>query len=133
VLSFYLGSRGKPWLSGITFGLAFFDPRFALISIPLFLVYNRASLAGSSIAATAAAVLSNFAILFLFPGVLPGFLSMLFTYGLSTPIYIYSLIPILTVAVLTIVNWRGIVDLGRDLFFRTSLSGVNLESDVART
>jgi hypothetical protein len=33
LLAFYLGNSGRPHLSGITFGLAAFDPRFALLSL----------------------------------------------------------------------------------------------------
>jgi hypothetical protein len=106
VLSFYLGKKGKHYLSGVVFGLSFFDPRFALISIPLFLLYNRGRITVTSIAALVTFALSNFLIFLLAPGLFPQFSAMVFSYGLSTPIYIYSFIPIITVAILTMVNWR---------------------------
>lgn len=115
VLSFYLGKKGQPYLSGIVFGLSFFDPRFALIAIPLFALYNRGRIALASMATAVTFVLSNCLILFLFPGVFQSFESMVFNYGLSTPVYVYSFIPIITVAVLTIVNWKGFLSWGKEL------------------
>ena len=44
LLSFYLGSRGKPVLSGAAFAFGFFDPRFGLLAIPLYVMYNRKNL-----------------------------------------------------------------------------------------
>lgn len=41
-VSFYLGMKGRPVWSGVILGIAFFDPRFALAAIPLFLTYNAA-------------------------------------------------------------------------------------------
>ena len=49
LLSFYFGSKGKPILSGIALALGFFDVRFGLLAIPLFVMYNRKNLkAGNS-------------------------------------------------------------------------------------
>jgi hypothetical protein len=115
VLSFYLGKKGKTGLSGIVFGLSFFDPRFALISIPLFALYNRGKIVESSTAAVVTIALSNFLILFLDPGVFPGFAEMLLGYGISTPLYVYSFIPIITIAVLTLANWREFRDAARQI------------------
>ncbi len=47
MLSFYLGNRGNHKLSGGIFGLSAFDPRFALVALPLFLTYNRLNLRGA--------------------------------------------------------------------------------------
>ena len=44
LLSFYLGYRGKPVFSGVIFALGAFDPRFALLALPLFLFYNKSKL-----------------------------------------------------------------------------------------
>jgi Glycosyltransferase family 87 len=115
VLTFYLGKKGKFYLSGIVFGLSFFDPRFALVSIPLFVLYNRGRIAASSIVAGITFVLSNFLVLVAYPGAMSGFLSMLFSFGLSTPLYIYSFIPLLTVGALTLANWRGFLSAGREI------------------
>ncbi len=106
LLSFYLGAKGKPRLSGAALGMAAFDPRFALISIPLFLVYNRQRLRGAASSAAGFALASNFALLL--PGVGSGFITMLLSSGLTTPPYYYSFIPLLTVVCLTILNAKEI-------------------------
>lgn len=109
LLSFYLGDRGKPRLSGAAFGLAAFDPRFALISVPLFLAYNRRRLRGAALGAASVVLASNFA--FLVPGVAPGFVPMMLGSGITTPIYFYGFIPLLTVVCLTALNAREIASL----------------------
>jgi hypothetical protein len=49
----YFGFVKKPWLSGLMFALSAFDPRFALLALPLILWYNRKTLlrfvAGSAV------------------------------------------------------------------------------------
>jgi len=109
LLSFYLGDAGKPRLSGVAFGMAAFDPRFALISLPLFLVYNRQRLRVAAPSAVGFLLASNSA--FLFPGVGSGFMTMLLNSGITTPPYYYSFIPLLTVVCLTILNAKEIMSL----------------------
>ncbi|MGP8125895.1 MAG: glycosyltransferase family 87 protein [Nitrososphaerales archaeon] len=109
LLSFYFGAQGKPRLSGAALGLAAFDPRFALIAVPLFLVYNKPNLRRAVAGAVGMALASNFA--FLFPGVAPGFVTTMLNAGITTPIYYYSYIPLLTVVCLTILNAREIASL----------------------
>jgi len=108
LLSFVLGKVGRPYLSGIVFGIATYDPRFALISLPLYVMYNRTKLRSALISGIVTFVASNATLLV--PGVGSGFLSMLTSSGLDTPwYYYYSLIPILTVASLTLLNFDRIV------------------------
>ena len=49
----YFGLIRKPWLSGLMFAIGVFDPRFALLALPLILWYNRKTLlrfvAGSAV------------------------------------------------------------------------------------
>lgn len=40
----YFGFVKKPWLSGLMFALGVFDPRFALLALPLIVWYNRKTL-----------------------------------------------------------------------------------------
>ena len=107
--SFYLGAAGKPRLSGVAFGMAAFDPRFALISLPLFLVYNKQRLRVAVPSAVGLLLVSNFALLF--PGVGSGFMTMLLNSGITTPPYYYSFIPLLMVVCLTILNAKEIMNL----------------------
>jgi hypothetical protein len=106
LLSFYLGQKKRPKLSGLAFALTAFDPRFTLLSIPLFVFYNRRDLREASLVAIAAFAASNAALVY--PGVGSGFLSMLLSSGLSTPLYWYALIPLSAIVALTVLNAREI-------------------------
>jgi hypothetical protein len=108
LLAFYLGSRGKPYLSGVVLGFAAFDPRFALLSLPLFLFYNKSSLRASIASGALTLVLSNF--LLFYPATATGFIGMVFGSGLTTPIYPYALIPLFTLASLIVVNGKEITE-----------------------
>ena len=107
LLSFYLGSRGKPVLSGIVLAFGFFDVRFGLLSIPLFILYNRKNLKLALTSVAAALALSN--LMLLYPGLGSGFMSMIFGSGLTTPLYYYSYIPFFTLLALIVVNFKELV------------------------
>jgi hypothetical protein len=107
LLSFYLGGKGRPVLSGVALALGFFDVRFGLLALPLFVMYNRKNLKTAIPSAIAAFALSN--IMLLYPGMGSGFISMVFGSGITTPLYYYSLIPFLTLMALIIVNFRELV------------------------
>ena len=108
LLAFYLGNRGRPHLSGVAFAFAAFDPRFALLSLPLFLLYNRSNLRASIGSAVGALLLSNF--LLFYPATSAGFIDMVLGSGLSTPLYPYALIPLFTLISLIAVNSNEIVE-----------------------
>jgi hypothetical protein len=107
ILSLYLGSKGKPVFSGIALALGFFDLRFGLLAIPLFVLYNRKNLKVASLTALAALFLSN--LMLFYPGMGTGFVSMVFSSGITTPLYYYALIPFLTLMALIVVNFREMV------------------------
>ena len=104
--SFYLGKKNRPLASGAMLGLAFFDPRFALASVPLFFFYNRAHLRNAGLGTISSFTLLNLPLFY--PGVLQGYLQMILVTGLSTPLYPYAYIPLGTILFLSIVNARGI-------------------------
>ena len=106
LLSFYFGKSKRPVLSGIALALSAFDPRFALISLPLFYMYNRSKFSLAFISGAAAFLLGNS--MLLIPGTGAGFLAMLFSTGLTTGLYYYALIPLFTVIALTLLNLREI-------------------------
>jgi hypothetical protein len=107
LLSFYLGNKSKPVLSGICMALGFFDPRFGLLAIPLFIMYNRKNLKVAGASAIGALVVSN--LILLYPGIGLSFLSMAFASGLTTPLYYYSLIPLGTLLALIVVNFKELI------------------------
>ena len=106
LLSFYFASKGKPYLSGITFAFGFFDPRFGLLAIPLFVMYNRKKIKAATASAIGALALSN--LMLLYPGMASGFTSMVFSSAVNTPLYYYSLIPFFTLLSLIVVNYKEI-------------------------
>ncbi len=113
LISFYFGSRGKPYLSGIALAFGFFDPRFGLLALPLFIMYNRGNLKAATVSLISSLALSN--AMLLYPGMAPNFLNMVLSSAVSTPLYYYSLIPLFTLLSLIIVNYR---ELGRAFDFR---------------
>lgn len=102
LLAFYLGTRGKPYLSAVAYGFAAFDPRFALLALPLFLFYNKSNLRTAVGAGVGVMLLSNFWLFY--PPTGAGFINMIFTDGVNTALYAYAYIPLLTLAALIVVN-----------------------------
>jgi len=107
LLSFYFGSKGKPVLSGVALALGFFDVRFGLLAIPLFVMYNRKNLKTAAASAIGSLAVSN--IMLLYPGIGGGFVTMVFGSGITTPIYYYALIPFLTLMALIVANFKELV------------------------
>jgi hypothetical protein len=108
LLAFYLGYSGKPRFSGIVFAFGAFDPRFGLLALPLFLMYNRKKLWASVGSMVVTLLLSNMALLY--PGTGSAFLNMILSSGLTTPPYYYAFIPLLTMIALIVVNRSEIVE-----------------------
>lgn len=106
LLSFYLGKSRKSILSGIALAFGAFDPRFFLLSLPLFALYNQLDLkkAGLSLVASLAAFNSPL----LLGGIGVGFLRMVVQGGTATPLYYYALIPFLTLVSIILVNLKEI-------------------------
>ena len=107
LLTFFLGSVGKPRLSGVALAFSFFDPRFALVALPLFVTYNKDKILASVTTLAGTLVVSN--LMLLYPGLGAGFLGMVFGSGLTTIFYPYALIPLLTVLSISVVNSKEIV------------------------
>ncbi len=108
LLAFYLGASGRPALSGIVFAFGFFDPRFGLLALPLFFAYNRKNLLPSIGSMLTALAVSN--LVLLYPGTGSGFLNMILSDAVATPLYYYSLIPLFTMGSLLIINARELVE-----------------------
>jgi hypothetical protein len=107
LLSFYFGNRGKPYLSGIALAFGFFDPRFGLLALPLFILYNRENLKAATISLLGSLAISN--AMLLYPRMAPNFLSMVFASAVTTPLYYYALIPFFTLLALIIANFKELV------------------------
>ncbi len=107
LLAFFLGYINRPKLSGVVFALGFFDPRFALLSLPLFVMYNKKNLRTSVQWLLGALLMSN--IMLLYPGTGSGFVSMVLNSGITTPLYYYAFIPLLTIFALMVTNYKELI------------------------
>ena len=105
LFSLAMAKSARPRLAGVVFGVAAFDPRFALLSLPLFLAYGS-DLKKTAVYAGSTILVTN--LVLLYPPALTGFLTMLFTTGLDTPLYYYSLIPLVALVSLMVVNRKRI-------------------------
>jgi len=85
----------------------FFDPRFGLLALPLFIMYNRKNLKVAGLSALSALAISN--LMLLYPGMASNFLAMAFTSAVTTPFYYYSLIPFCTLLALVVVNLKELI------------------------
>lgn len=109
LLAFYFGIRKRPILSGIFFGLSFFDSRFTLVSIPLFLTLNKGNTFRASILTILTILLTNLPIFLIYPVVGPMYFQLLFySGGIATPLYYYAYIPLVSILSLSITRWRDI-------------------------
>jgi hypothetical protein len=104
LLSFYFGWRGKPILSGVAYAFGLFDPRFGLLAVPLFVAFNRKNIKLAGASALGSLLLSNG--MLLFSGIGSGFSTMVFSNAVATPLFYYSLIPLITLSVLIAVNFK---------------------------
>lgn len=130
-LALYMGQRQKPVLSGLCLGVAFFDPRFAVVSIPLFATLNISRIRSATKSLAVTLILSNLP--FMYPGVAGSFLGMLFTTGLATALYPYAIIPLATIVFLSSVNYYEIRGaMSRILFYRHTRTGSLPESDILK-
>ena len=108
VLCFYLGYRGRPKLSGFVFSLGAFDPRFAVLALPLFVFYNKNKLRNALVTMIIALVGLN--IMVLYPGTAKGFADMVLASGTTTPLYTPAYIPTIMIVSLIAVNARPMVE-----------------------
>jgi hypothetical protein len=97
--AYYLSKGKKPYIAGLAYGLAFFDPRFPVYAIPLFLMVNRGQYRKFLVPVVGVLVAGD-AIL-LYDGLAGSFLTMVQTIGLGTTFYQYTWIPLYTIAAVT--------------------------------
>jgi hypothetical protein len=85
----------------VVYATAWFDPRIALLALPLFILYNKAKLRSSLVYGAGALIIINVPLLYPPMGI--NFVQMAPTFGLAD-VYYYSLIPILTLVSLMVVD-----------------------------
>lgn len=108
-----LAKSGRPRGAGVVFGLASFDPRFALLGLPLVAAYSR-DLRRSTVYAALTFGLTNLALHY--PLALIGLLSMVFTSVLPVPPYYHAFIPIVALASLMLLDREKVGLINKRLF-----------------
>jgi len=105
----YFGFSKKPWLSALLFAIGAFDPRGALLALPLLLWYNRQELPkfGAGIVAILTALNLPF---FFYYNIGLDFLRIEVNGNIVSQIYSYDLVPIIAVATLTILEVATIIE-----------------------
>jgi hypothetical protein len=99
----YFGFVKKPWISALLFAFGLFDPRAAVITIPLLLWYNRQEIRQFLVAATAFILATNLPFFF-YHDIGLTFLQTEMTGTVISQWYAYDWIPIYGVAALTILE-----------------------------
>ncbi len=105
ILSFYFGHEKEVVLSAVAFSLAFFDPRFAFLSIPLAIFYNLGNLKKFFSVTIVSLMLLNSVALYADIGV--QFINASFS-DIDTPMFSYSWIPFYTIVALSIAEFGNL-------------------------
>jgi hypothetical protein len=99
----YFGFSKKPWLSALMFVFGAFDPRAALLALPLLLWYNRQKIL-QFISAIATFLLATNLPFFFYNGIGLAFLKTEVNGNIVLQMYQYDWIPLYAVAALTVVE-----------------------------
>ena len=104
----FFGFTKKPWVSALLFTFSIFDPRAALLALPLLLWYNRQSIVKFITGSAVFLAASNLPFFF-YHGIGFAFLSTEFNGQIMSQLYQYDWIPIYSVAALTIIEFINVV------------------------
>jgi hypothetical protein len=99
----YFAYIKKPLISALLLTFAAFDPRVALVALPLLLWYNRESLV-KFVGGTAVMLLATNLPIFLYGGVGESFLSMVVHASVVSQMYLYEYIPLYAIGALTLLE-----------------------------
>jgi hypothetical protein len=116
----YFGFAKKPWLSALLFAFGSFDPRGALVALPLLLWYNR-RLILKFITGTAAFLAATNLPFFFYYGIGFAFLHSEVNGFIVSQMYPYDWIPLYSIASLTIIEIITVV-FHQSIHFSFSLS-----------
>ncbi len=99
----YLGFAKKPWLSALLFAFGSFDPRGALVALPLLLWYNRHSI-WTFIAGSAVFLLATNLPFFFYYGIGFTFFKAETSASIVSQMYLYDWIPLYAITSLTMLE-----------------------------
>lgn len=112
----YFGFSKKPWLSALLFAVTAFDPRGALLALPLLFWYSRQELLKFAVGAIGFLAALNLPFFFYY-NIGLNFLQTEVNGDIVSQIYSYDLIPIIAVATLTILETATIVEKRKNFSF----------------
>jgi hypothetical protein len=112
----YFGFSKKPWLSALLFAVAAFDPRGALVALPLLFWYSRQEILKFGVGAIGFLAALNLPFFFYY-NIGLNFLQTEVNGDIVSQIYSYDLIPIIAVATLTILETATIVEKRKNFRF----------------
>jgi hypothetical protein len=108
VAAMYLGISRKPWLSALVFAFGSFDPRFALLGLPLIVWYNRKNIS-TFIAGTIVFLSVTNLPFFFYYGIGFAFLRATVVTGIVSQMYAYDWIPFYSILVLSLIEMVNIL------------------------
>lgn len=120
ISALYFAFSKKPWLSAFMFAFGAFDPRVALVALPLLLWYNRQKIF-QFITATVSFLLATNLPFFFYFGIGFAFLKTEVNGNIASQMYPYDWIPLYAVAALTIVEIITVVRRNRKTHFNFPL------------
>ena len=99
----YFGFSKKPLLSALFLTFGAFDPRIALVALPLLLWYNRKSLV-KFVGGTAVLLAVTNLPFFLYSGIGESFVSLVLKGSVVSQMYLYEYIPLYSIGALTAIE-----------------------------
>jgi hypothetical protein len=99
----YFGISKKPWLSALMFAFGSFDPRFALMALPLIVWYNRKNISVFAVGTIIFLSITNLPFFFYY-GIGFAFLNATVRGGIVSQMYAYDWIPFYSILALTLVE-----------------------------
>jgi len=104
----YFGFAKKPWLSALMFAFGAFDPRAALLALPLLLWYNRQKILQFTTATVMFLLATNLPFFFYY-GIGTAFLKAEVNGNIVSQMYQYDWIPLYAISALTIVEMITVI------------------------
>ena len=104
----YFGISKKPWLAALMFALGSFDPRFALLALPLILWYNRKNIRAYTVGTVLFLSITNLPF-FLYHGIGFAFLNATVSTRIISQMYAYDWIPFYSILALTSIELVAIL------------------------
>lgn len=105
----YCGISKKPWLSALMFALGSFDPRFALLALPLILWYNKKNIRAYTVGTVLSLSITNLPF-FLYHSIGFAFLNATMSTRIVSQMYAYDWIPFYSIIAFSLIELATILN-----------------------